>query len=98
MTGVLTSREAWVRFASELFRETELSPEEIGAEADAMLIQYLKRFPDPKGNESAVLVDHDAAGNPGAMEFTGEENPSLEEPILTEGVENPPSVEELQEA
>lgn len=80
MQGILTSREAWTRFACALFVETELTPQEIGKESDMLLIQYLKRFPDPPERESAVLVE---SGN--TMEFTGEELFETEaEPPLTE--------------
>lgn len=68
MQGVLTSREAWVRFASSLLAETDLSADKIGAEADQMLIEYLARFPDPPELESARLTDD-------AMEFRDEAPP-----------------------
>lgn len=55
MTGMLTSREAWVRFASELLKTTDLSQARIAEEADEMLQHYLMRFPDPKEAQSAVL-------------------------------------------
>lgn len=68
MQGVLTSREAWVRFSCALFIETELSPAQIAQEADQMLIEYLKRFPDPKGLRSARIL-LGANGEPKGMEF-----------------------------
>jgi hypothetical protein len=70
MQGVLTSREAWVRFACALYIDTELTPAGIAAEADQMLIEYLKRFPDPKNQKSAVLSKRGYNGEPEGMEFT----------------------------
>jgi hypothetical protein len=69
MQGVLTSREAWVRFSCALFVETELSTDQIAKEADQMLIEYLKRFPDPKGQRSARLLKKDSRGEPEGVEF-----------------------------
>ncbi len=71
MQSVLTSREAWVRFCCALFAATEMTPEEIATEADQLLIEYLKRFPDPKKQKSAVLLGKDYQGNPQGLEFTG---------------------------
>lgn len=84
MQGVLTSREAWVRFACALFTETELSASQIGKEADQMLIEYLKRFPDPKKARSAVLIGKSYDGEPDGVEFTGKAP-------LTDEEENTPS-------
>jgi hypothetical protein len=57
MQGVLTSREAWTRFACALFQATELTQSEIASECDKMLEHYLERFPDPPGRlESARLT------------------------------------------
>lgn len=56
MQGVLTSREAWTRFASALLQSSEMDPSEIAEEADLMLVEYLSRFPDPPGLESAKLA------------------------------------------
>jgi len=56
MQGVLTSREAWARFACALLQGTEMEAEEIAAEADDMLVQYLLRFPDPPELESARVA------------------------------------------
>lgn len=69
MQGVLTSREAWTRFACALGQATELPADEVAKEADAFLIQYLRRFPDPPEVESAYLTDE-------GMEF-------VEPPVLT---------------
>lgn len=87
MQSVLTSREAWVRFSCALLIETDLSPQQIGKEADQMLIEYLKRFPDPKQLKSAVLFGKSLNGEPEGLEFTGKA-PEL---ILTEAEEAPPS-------
>lgn len=81
MQGVLTSREAWCRFASTLLAQTELEPHKIGAEADQMLIEYLARFPDPPELESAKIVDD-------SMEFRDEAPP-----VLTDGEPSPDSDE-----
>lgn len=57
MQGVLTSREAWTRFACAIYSTMDVKPSEAAAEADQMLIQYLRRFPDPPGQESAELYE-----------------------------------------
>lgn len=57
MQGKLTSREAWVRFAVTLYMETDLDSEQVADEADQLLIEYLKRFPDPKDSESAKVQE-----------------------------------------
>lgn len=59
MQGVLTSREAWTRFACELLSTTDLSHTKIASEADQMLQHYLARFPDPPNVTSARLT-HDS--------------------------------------
>lgn len=82
----MTSREAWVRFACALFIETESSAAQIAKEADQMLIEYLKRFPDPKGQKSAKLLPNGFDGEPEGMEFTGRAP-------LTQSSESPPSGE-----
>ena len=70
MQGVLTSREAWVRFVSEMLSSTDLPHDKIASEADKMLIHYLARFPDPAPVESARLRKSE-------LEF-------VEPPLLTE--------------
>lgn len=87
MQGVLTSREAWLRFSCALFVETELSAAEIAQEADQMLIEYLKRFPDPKGQRSARLLGLDARGEPRGLEFA-ERAPSERRAPLTPDFED----------
>lgn len=66
-----------MRFACVLLIETELSMEEIGDEADQILIEYLARFPDPKDRQSAVLLED------GGVEFV--------ETSLTPALEAAPS-------
>lgn len=86
----MTSREAWVRFACALFIETESSASEIAKEADQMLIEYLKRFPDPKEQKSAKLLPKGSDGEPEGMEFTGKSHEApasrpVEESLSTTG-------------
>lgn len=57
MQAKLTSREAWVRIATGIYSQTELEAEDVAAEADLLLVEYLRRFPDPPGQESAVLTE-----------------------------------------
>lgn len=90
MQGVLTSREAWIRFSCALLIETDLTPAQIGGEADQMLIEYLKRFPDPKQQKSAVLLPKGFDGEPTGLEFTGK----APRPVLTVDEEAPPSSSE----
>lgn len=82
MQGVLTSREAWVRFATNLYIETDLTPNQVAKEADQMLIEYLKRFPDPKEQQSAQVVQE---GRDDVLEFF-EEAPSISE-LVSGGLE-----------
>src|SRR5690606_38775051 len=87
MQSVITSREAWGRFSCALLIETDLSPSQIGKEADQMLIEYLKRFPDPKKQKSTVLLGKTFDGEPEGLEFTGKA-PEL---LLTDVGETSPS-------
>lgn len=87
MQGVLTSREAWVRFSCSLFAQTEMEPSQIAKEADQMLIEYLKRFPDPKKQRSAKLLPRGHDGEPEGVEFTLKKHDA----ILTETEQSPPS-------
>jgi hypothetical protein len=82
MTGKLTSREAWVRFACSLLETTDLSHPKIADDADKMLIEYLARFPDPPGQESAVLEEDSLAYL--APEDSPELTASSENPIVQE--------------
>ena len=52
-----------------------------------MLIEYLKRFPDPKKQKSAVLLGKSLDGEPEGLEFTGKA-PEL---LLTDVGETSPS-------
>ena len=85
---MLTSREAWVRFSCSLFAQTEMDPGEIAKEADQMLIEYLKRFPDPKRQRSAKLLPRGYGGEPEGVEFTLKKH---EVPALTTEEAAPPS-------